>query len=936
MIKRAYRYPFSCLLVFLFVSATAAVDNLTSRYYEDAITKFTNGDSKGALIQLKNALQRDPSQLPARILLARAHMTLGDFVSAEKELLMSRRMGADVSEIAVLLAQVRNDLKQFETNIEQLRPGDFPAHIRPELWSQLGLALLNTGNHEGAEIAFRNALALEPDHANANLGLARLPLQTGDYKRALEQVDRVLSGKPEDPNAWYLRGAIFHAQGSYAAAIGSYQRTLELSPAHLQAALGEATSTLDSGDAERAVRLLDVFSKAYPSHPEAPYMLAQAYHQLGRLSEAKQALQQASNVVGSVAPEDLQNNLPYLLLGALIAYESNQPEIAHKHLALYLQKRPGDVKARKLQAATLIQLGKPLNATRVLLPLATPSAADAHVYVMLGDANIQLNDYVRAERYYAEALRRAGRNTALKNKIGFAQFGQGRVGEAIAAFEGRRDGDEKFNHRASVFLGILYFSQGRLGEAILLANRVLERQPDNLVALNLKGAVVLAQGDRAQARSLFESIVERQPSFRPAHFNLAKLEAAEGNPEAAIEILNRYLAADPKDVRALHESARVYLRLGELRAAIQFLERIRSIDGTALLPLTQLVDVYILAGRITDAESTAQVLLAKIPDNVLALHALAKAQIAGNKVEFAKDTLKRAFTHSAYNPDLLIRTGQLQIAIAAFDDALWSLTRVVKERPNSVTARNELAALYYRKGDLDEAEAQLKVVEKLAPNDIFGLVLSGDIAFARKNYEQAVGIYREGLAVVNGDSLSASLYRAFMGAGRSAEALKHIESWMERFPDSVQSLRLLAERYHHDGHLEMAWMAYERLVELTPEDGLAYNNFAVLLANMDNERALAMARRAHDLAPNHAAVLDTLGWALVQLGELDEGLLHLRAAVARDADSPTLRYHLAVGLQEYGKEAEARVELERALAIGMDFDDAKAARQLLQGLNIIR
>jgi len=164
----------------------------------------------------------------------------------------------------------------------------------------------------------------------------------------------------------------------------------------------------------------------------------------------------------------------------------------------------------------------------------------------------------------------------------------------------------------------------------------------------------------------------------------------------------------------------------------------------------------------------------------------------------------------------------------------------------------------------------------------------------------------------------------------------HLQHWIESYPASVQSLRLLAERYHLDGDLDKAWTAYERLVELTPKDGLAYNNFAVLLADLDSERSLQMARRAYALAPDHPAVLDTLGWALVQLGELEEGLSHLRDAVARDADSPTLRYHLAVGLQEYGKENEARIEFERALTMGKDFKDKKAARQRLQGLNLNR
>ena len=936
MIKPLCRHGFSLVIVLLSLTATTAADSLSSRYYEDAITRFAQGDNAGALIQLKNALQNDPSQLPARVLIARVYMSLGNFASAEKELLMSRRMGADLSEIAVPLAKARNELKKFQINIEELHPDEFPVPIRADLWSHLGLARIHTDDLDGAEIAFRNALALNPDHSDANLGLARIPLQTGDYKRALDQVDAVLLGKPDDPNGWYLRGAILHAQGRYRDAIDSYQRTLVLSPAHLQAALGEAASTLDMGNAQRAVRLFDAFGKAHPFHPEAPYLLAQAYAQLGQLAEAKSALQQASSILGSVAPEDLHNNPPYLMLGALIAFENDQPEAAYKYLSLYLQKQPNDVKAQKLQAATLIELKKPLHATRILLSLVTSAKADAHVYVMLGDANIQLKDYVSAERHYAQALKRAGRISALGNKIGFAQFGQGRFDDAIATFKGQHDSGGKFNHRASVFLGILYFSQGRLEDAILVVNRVLHQQPDNLIALNLKGAVVLAQGDRAQARTLFASVIERQPNFRPARFNMAKLEAAEGRSSVALKILERFLTANPNDIRALHESARIHLQLGELRKAMQYLERVRNVNAKALSPIMQLVDVYIQAGRVADAVSTAQTLYAKLPKNVLVLHSLAKAQIAANQIDAARNTLKRAVSSAGYDVELLIRTGQLQIAAGALDDAYWSLSSAVKERPDSVAARNALAGLHFRRGELEAAETQLSVVKEVAPDNLFRLVLSGDIAFARKNYDQAIETYRKGLKVAKRDSLSASFYRALMGAGRSREALQHIRNWTETYPASVQSLRLLAERYHHDGEFDKAWSAYERLTKLTPEDGLVFNNFAVMLADLDNERALEMARRAHRLAPDHPAVLDTLGWALIQLGELEEGLSHLRDAVARNADSPTLRYHLGVGLQEYGKEVEARIELERALAMGKDFDDAKAARQRLESLDLNR
>jgi tetratricopeptide (TPR) repeat protein len=86
------------------------------------------------------------------------------------------------------------------------------------------------------------------------------------------------------------------------------------------------------------------------------------------------------------------------------------------------------------------------------------------------------------------------------------------------------------------------------------------------------------------------------------------------------------------------------------------------------------------------------------------------------------------------------------------------------------------------------------------------------------------------------------------------------------------------------------------------------------------------------LVPDNAAVLDTLGWILVQLGELERGLGYLREAVARDSRSPTHRYHLAVALEEYGNADEARRELERALEIGRPFPERAEALERLERL----
>jgi Flp pilus assembly protein TadD len=140
-------------------------------------------------------------------------------------------------------------------------------------------------------------------------------------------------------------------------------------------------------------------------------------------------------------------------------------------------------------------------------------------------------------------------------------------------------------------------------------------------------------------------------------------------------------------------------------------------------------------------------------------------------------------------------------------------------------------------------------------------------------------------------------------------------SALGRHPDNVSMIRAAAERLHQLGRTEKARSYYEQLVRLRPDDHYAFNNLANLLDQIDNESAFKAARRAYELAPNDPSILDTYGWALVQIGDLDKGLALLREAVARNGRSAVTRYHLGVALEEYGSSREAKRQIKEALSL---------------------
>lgn len=145
-------------------------------------------------------------------------------------------------------------------------------------------------------------------------------------------------------------------------------------------------------------------------------------------------------------------------------------------------------------------------------------------------------------------------------------------------------------------------------------------------------------------------------------------------------------------------------------------------------------------------------------------------------------------------------------------------------------------------------------------------------------------------------------------------------------------VRALADTHLGAGRLQLARVAYEQILAKRPLDTNALNNLAFILDRQKDPAAIDVANRAVSAAPNDPLVLDTLGWILVRLGELQEGLRHLRDAHSRAASNPEIRYRIASALYALQRPDEARRELQVAIQSQVRFEGIAEARKLLEKL----
>ena len=89
--------------------------------------------------------------------------------------------------------------------------------------------------------------------------------------------------------------------------------------------------------------------------------------------------------------------------------------------------------------------------------------------------------------------------------------------------------------------------QGQWDPGIALLRELLEREPENLKALNLMGIVLTGKGDLVAADREFRQAVARDPSFYPALKNLAINEFTEKNVTLADRHFSLALTLAPND-----------------------------------------------------------------------------------------------------------------------------------------------------------------------------------------------------------------------------------------------------------------------------------------------------------------------------------------------------------------------------------------------------
>ena len=417
------------------------------------------------------------------------------------------------------------------------------------------------------------------------------------------------------------------------------------------------------------------------------------------------------------------------------------------------------------------------------------------------------------------------------------------------------------------------------------------------------------------------------------------------NREAIVEYLSALSFGEPGGEIRL-KLADAYLAAGDAPDALR--EYARAAD---LLPenadLQVKTGVLMLMGsKFTEAQTRAQAVLAKDPNNLparillgralaglgdfdsavrqledvietdptrgLSYMNLASIQIAKGKIESAEAVLKKAVEVAPDSVDAYMALGDLYWSAGRREEAEHAYSHVLMLDPKNLQANRRLAMFYLYTARPSEAEAFIRTVSEVGKGA--ERVALADYYFADNRQPQGLQVLQT-LAKAGGDGAIEAQIRLAgldLDRGRGDDALQATEAILKKVPTNAEALVLKARILVAKGDLKGALAAIQSADRATPGSAgtlivLGHINRAL----GDQDAAIKAYNDALKANPYATLALFELANLMFERGGAKAAVQFADEAVQRAPNDPAARLILAQALTRSGLFTRAEAELRK-------------------------
>lgn len=779
---------------------------------------------------------------------------------------------------------------------------------------QKGDAYMKQKQFSSAIIEYRNALKVDPRYVDAYYQLAKADVAQANVDHAANRTDATVQDFRDafkalsqaislDGNRADLRIAraamiIKYDPQSYSQASDDLNHVLQLDPKNAEAHRGLGTLLMAQKHYDQA---LQEFSKAAAIDPKdaSSYLyMGVANMQLHHSDDAEANFKKAIQVDPHAGPA-------YVELASLYLQQKNQA-----------------------QAEQILNSG-----------ISAIPSADG-LYVALADIYIQQKNFAQAEQVYQTAIKANPSAIPLYLQLAGLFENQGKQSDAENTLTNLGNQLPK-SVDAAAAAGNFYRMAKMNDRALAEFQRGLAANPGNLDLEHSIADLYLINGQTDQAATLDAEMLKQAPNDPLALTDQGRLLLAQGKVSDAVNTLQRVSSQSPASPDAHYYLAIAYLRSnnpvqanGEFQQALAQANAAHTPEGANVgrMTLGQLIGLNLSQGKYSVAQLYAQELVKDNPNNPTAHMLLADALWDLGQAKAAGDEYATAEKLAPSDPSVLANVGLFYAREKKFTEAENKLKAAMQAAPSSLGVVSDYADFLVSQKKVPEASTLVSQFVAKNSSDAGAHLLMGRINLLGNNEAAALSETQECLRL---DPKNVNAYlqlgQIYQNQGNDPSAIQSYEQAAQLSPSSAPILTKIGNIYMAKGDLSRASAEFQRALNADPTFSIAANNLAWVYAEQGQnlDVALGLAQKAKAQNPGVPNFSDTLAWVMFRKGDYAGAIPLLQDCVKKVPDSAQFHYHLGMVLVSDGQKTAGKAQLQAALQMNLDTQDADQARKAL-------
>lgn len=468
---------------------------------------------------------------------------------------------------------------------------------------------------------------------------------------------------------------------------------------------------------------------------------------------------------------------------------------------------------------------------------------------------------------------------------------------------------EKYpNHDAALFeMARMYSNLREFKSALVFAERAAKIDTGNVWYRKILVDLYQRTGALEKSRKQLKWLINNENNNLEYYRDLYQVERYLGNFENALEILNKVEHIAGKSEKSLQRRIRILQEIEEYEKAAKVARELLEKDLTNPDYYRELIALYNKAGKPEKALETIQNFKDSGKDNGWADLMLAKQyrEIGEDKASFQH--LKQALGDKELTIDAKVEVLLSYYSIddsSAESDSLKKqqdilLEQLMKAHPDNAIAHSLKGDFYLKNQQNEKALASFEKVLEMDSTryPVWEQILK--LYFQQEKYEKTTEYAEKAISLFPGKPV---LYFLKGGAhSRLSEPRKAIKTYEDGlYFISDQKLKVdfyasLGDQYHKTKDYQSSEDAFEKALDIDPDNTYVLNNYAYFLAVREENlsKAYQMSKKVVDKYPEDATYLDTHGWVLFQQEKYEEALKFLEKALenAENKSSEILEHY---------------------------------------------